>query len=145
LAGFLEYKLFEIISYRWMILDDLMIFSDHKWEFHGKKEPQPNVLCQKEPCCRDNVRKQLFFSRVMTLFWYTGHLVLSVLTTLHLSVSLSSYFILFLKAHKSRMCNSLAVKGYLGKRRSVWVVSGIFACGGSGVSGRVAFAYCNVL
>lgn len=31
-----KYKLFKTVSYRWMTLDHLMIFSDDKWEFHGK-------------------------------------------------------------------------------------------------------------
>lgn len=58
LDGFLETALarYKLKRYRWMILDDLIIFADHKWEFHGKYEPQPDVLCQEELCCRGGNR-----------------------------------------------------------------------------------------
>lgn len=58
------------------------------------------------------------------------------------AVSLVSCLILSSKSRKPRVCNNLSTKGYLGKKKCLWIVAEIF---GQRWSGKVAFAYRNAL
>lgn len=90
-------------------MGDSMIFSDRKWEFHGKIRTTTEKALPEELCRRDSVRKQWFLSRIMALF------------LLHRSLCAKP-------AYRTSSI-SLAVQDYWGKR----VVAEVSGCKGSSV------------